>query len=335
MKYFFLFTSLLLLLASCSDTESSVSSDELDAIKIKTRFNRLELKQQEITDVTKANEFMTQYPSFVNLMLKRSLPSREMLGKVLIQMANDPQNKQLLEACASDYKDFSDVELAITNAFKYIKYYYPEFGVKEVNTFSGGLTSGYDIAIHDSSIFIGIDHFLVDKEKFRPNPQVFHNYILKSYSRENIALKISQLLSQSYNAYDKQDQTLLANMIFFGKAYYFVKAVNPAMTDATVMEYDKEEWGAAEQHVHIIWEHFLKRELFYTTDRKIISKYVDPRPKTGEVAEACPGRIGQWLGYKIVQSYMQNNPDISLQDLMAEKNSQKIFQKSKFRPRKN
>ncbi len=333
MRSLLLFTILLTLFISCS-SDSSVKEIDLSAISLDLKINQLEQEQLNLIDTAKARAFLEKYPSFTQLMLKRSLPSQKILEGMLVKMANDVHNQELLEACQQDYKDFSDLEEKLLTVFKHVKYYYPEFTINEVNTFSGGLTSGYDLVINDQSLFIGIDHFLKDKEKFRPNPQVFHNYILKFYNRENIPVKVAQLLSQQYNAYDVKDQTLLANIIFYGKAYYFVKQMNAADKDALVIEYDDQEWAGAEQHAHIIWDHFVKKELFYTTDKKLISKYVDPRPTTGEVAEACPGRIGQWLGFKIVESYMKNNPEVSLQDLMNETNSQKILQNSRYRPTK-
>lgn len=333
MRPLLLFTILLTLLASCG-SDSSIEDIDTSNIILNLKVNRLEQEQSKLTDVTKAHQFLKKYPSFTQLMLKRSLPSQDILEDMLVKMANDPQNQELLIACQQDYQDFSDVERKLLSNFKHIKYYYPDFNINEVNTFSGGLTSGYDLVINEQSLFIGIDHFLIDKEKFRPNPQIFHNYILKFYNRENIAIKVSQLLSQKYNAYDGKDQSLLANIIFYGKAYFFVKSMNPTEKNPLIIEYSEKEWNAAEENDHIIWDHFVKKELFYTKDKKLISKYVDPRPTTGEVAEACPGRIGQWLGFKIVESYMKNNPDVSLQDLMVETDSRTILHKSKYKPTK-
>ena len=60
--------------------------------------------------------------------------------------------------------------------------------------------------------------------------------------------------------------------------------------------------------------------------------YVEERPSIPEIGNKCPGRIGQWLGWKIVKAYMKNNPDVSLADLMAEKDAKKIFDHSRFKP---
>jgi hypothetical protein len=39
-----------------------------------------------------------------------------------------------------------------------------------------------------------------------------------------------------------------------------------------------------------------------------------------------------WLGQQIVKSYMKHNSDVTLEDLMNEKDAQKILSKSKYKP---
>jgi uncharacterized protein YjaZ len=45
-----------------------------------------------------------------------------------------------------------------------------------------------------------------------------------------------------------------------------------------------------------------------------------------------PGRIGVWLGWQIVKSFMQNN-DVSLQKLLTI-DSEDLFKKSSYKPKK-
>ena len=62
-------------------------------------------------------------------------------------------------------------------------------------------------------------------------------------------------------------------------------------------------------------------------------KFIAERPKTFEIGQNCPGRIGRWIGWEIVKSYMSNNPETSLNGLMENNNSRKIFERSGFKPR--
>jgi uncharacterized protein YjaZ len=47
----------------------------------------------------------------------------------------------------------------------------------------------------------------------------------------------------------------------------------------------------------------------------------------------APARVAYYIGYKIVEDYMQNNK-ISIQDLIYLDNSRAFLQKSKYKPKK-
>ena len=58
---------------------------------------------------------------------------------------------------------------------------------------------------------------------------------------------------------------------------------------------------------------------------------MDERPNIPEIGEKCPGRIGSWVGLDIIRAYMENNPEISLQELMANPDAKDILNKSKYK----
>jgi hypothetical protein len=55
-------------------------------------------------------------------------------------------------------------------------------------------------------------------------------------------------------------------------------------------------------------------------------------PFTAPVSQESPGRLGTWLGWQIVESYMNKNPKVSLSDLMKDSNYQKMLEESGYRP---
>ncbi|MDP5120498.1 MAG: gliding motility protein, partial [Spirosomaceae bacterium] len=64
---------------------------------------------------------------------------------------------------------------------------------------------------------------------------------------------------------------------------------------------------------------------------RVKERYIGERPGVPEIGPACPGRIGQWLGWRIVQAYREENPNSSLADLMKITNAQEILKGSKYR----
>jgi hypothetical protein len=65
---------------------------------------------------------------------------------------------------------------------------------------------------------------------------------------------------------------------------------------------------------------------------KIIAEFTNDGPFTGSISKECPPRIAMWIGWQIVKSYMDHNEQVSLEELMNEKDAQKILSKSKYKP---
>jgi uncharacterized protein YjaZ len=69
----------------------------------------------------------------------------------------------------------------------------------------------------------------------------------------------------------------------------------------------------------------------YENNLFIKKKYMDERPKTLEIGNKCPGRIGEWVGWEIVKKYMAEQ-NIALPELMENSDAQRVFMQSKYKP---
>jgi hypothetical protein len=140
-------------------------------------------------------------------------------------------------------------------------------------------------------------------------------------------------ISSKYNSINPQETTLLSEMIYYGKAYHFVKAILPCTSDQYIIGYTPEEIAECYDNEEFIWAHFVENELLYETNPFEIRKYIGEAPFTDAISTKAPGRLGRWLGWNIVDDY-QVGQDVTLPDLMAESDSEKIFRQSGYRPRR-
>ena len=90
------------------------------------------------------------------------------------------------------------------------------------------------------------------------------------------------------------------------------------------------EW--VEQNEANIWAYMIENQLLYNKDRTKYFHLIAPGPSTKNIANS-PARIGNYIGYKIVQSYMKEN-SISIDSLFNTLDSKLILQQSKYKPRK-
>ncbi len=272
---------------------------------------------------------LEKYPDFAEVYLeKNSYPTQDSLASSLLAVHQDSAMRVLYDSVKVEYPEILDIEKDLENAFKYIKHYFPEFKVPKVYTFVSGLNS--DLVVTEDMIVIGLDYFLPADHAFQPD---IARYMAERYEKPYLVPMIVLAISSQFNAVDLKDNTLLSEMIYYGKAYHFVKAILPCTSDQYIIGYTPAEIAECYDNEEFIWAHFVENELLYETNPFEIRKYIGEAPFTDAISTKAPGRLGRWLGWNIVDDY-QVNRAVTLPELMKESNAETIFRQSGYRPRR-
>ena len=321
---------LLFYFASCKQKEQGC---ELDAEILNTDLNveiiRLE---NDFFGAQSEEDFLfllEKYPEFTERYLwSNQYNSKSEMANELLALHRDTTLVELYEEVMVHYPDIGFLEDELTNAFKYIQYHFPEFKVPKVYTFVSGFAS--DLYLDDDMIVIGLDYYLPFEHRFQPPdlPQ----YISNRYQKPYIVPMIVMALSSNFNKITVAQSTLLAEMVFYGKAYHFTKSILPCTSDEYIIGYTPEEIAACFDNEEFIWSYFVENDLFFETNPFIIRKYTGEAPATDEISPDAPGRIGRWLGWNIVDDYRFNN-NLDLRGLMENWDAEKIFRQSGYKPR--
>jgi len=83
-----------------------------------------------------------------------------------------------------------------------------------------------------------------------------------------------------------------------------------------------------------VWAAIIENRMLYTTDGKLIRSFMADGPFTAEFSKEAPSRLGEWLGWQIVRKYLENQPEVTFQQVMNEKDPQKILTLSGYKPEK-
>lgn len=263
--------------------------------------------------------------------MKRSTyPNDSIMLDVLMKKFQNPHIDTLSMEVKRVFGDLSGLKANLTRAFSHLKFYYPDAEIPKIQTVVSGLA--HDMYFSDSLIVIGLDYYLGEGAKFRPLS--LYQYMLQRYSPEYIAPSIMLLkgISEEYNTTKLSDKTALADMVAYGKSFYFAKRMMPCVPDSVLIWYTQEEIDGVRDNRKTVWAHMLENEILFETNHMVKKKYLDERPKTYEIGEKAPGRIATWVGWDIVKEYMKKNPDITLPQLMQTTDAQEIFRSSKYKP---
>jgi len=227
------------------------------------------------------------------------------------------------------YKDFSEIYNDINTAFKYYHHYFPGKTIPNIYTF----VSGFNVAIAtDSAILgIGLDFYLGKDFELYPK-LALPRYIINKMEPEMILPDAMKAWISMEFPPDDSVNNLLANMIYGGKIQYALDAVIPFVPDTIKWGYSAQQLEWCNENEEAMWTYFIDKNLLYKTERLIIKKFVDEAPFTIPFGRKSPPKTGIWIGYRIVSKYMEKHPDITLRQLMKEKNYQKILMLSGYKP---
>ncbi len=324
--FYFLFLSLVIF--SCD----SITKDDIDheQIEIDLKVKRLDQQLFNASSIVEIDSIIAKNRDAFNLYLElNKLPNSRVLSEMLYQRVQDSSVRVFYGQSEQIFGDFSEREKELEHLFEHVKYYYPDFKAPDINCVFTAFLSPLDIIVSKRQIIIGLDYFLGPEAMYVPNdPQ----YILDRYRPENLVpMFIGLGISNFYNETDHEDQSLVAEMIYYGKAHYFLSKMVHDISDAQNLGFTDADMAYFKEKEKVLWAYFVDRSLLFETNRIEIQKYISERPKTIEIESDCPGRVGRWIGFKIVRNFMEKN-DLTLQELMAEKDAQKIFRLSGYNP---
>jgi len=323
--------AIIVCLLGCTAENDSFCTDAPDVSgkEVSLDFEVLNEQLHNFSNVNDARLFLERYPWYKVLFLGGPPQSNDSIDAQLLfdKMANTAIDTLYTEV-KQTFGSFSELEAELVQAFSYLKYYFPSFAPPKVKVVYSGLSN--DLYISDTLVIIGADFFIGPNATYKP--MNIPEYIAKRYKKEHIVPSIIRNLSSQFISIDAQDKTMLAEMLSWGKAYYFTKSMLPCYADSLIIQYSKQEMEAVVFNPDIIWASFLQNQLIYDSNHLVKRKFLGERPKTTEIGDDCPGRVGTWLGWEIVKSYMQNNKEVTLEDLMSSRDARLIFKKSGYKP---
>ena len=122
-------------------------------------------------------------------------------------------------------------------------------------------------------------------------------------------------------------------MIYQGKKAYLIDLILPHSPDSIKMEYTFAQTDWVKSNETEIWKHFIAEELLFETQMVEFIKLVNPSPNSPGMPKEAPGRTANYIGQRIINAFMKNNPTYTVSEMLQVQDAQEILNKSKYRPR--
>jgi hypothetical protein len=309
-----------------SDAEISDTSYNVKII----RFDSAMLAMDTVNPADGIRKLYRDFPDFMPYYLINILdedPSdtakiENLFGNFLNDSAFGRINHQALAV----FRDAQPYEQALTKSFGYIRHYFPEITIPKVYFFVSGFNSA--ILYHPSFIGAGIDLY-IDSD-FPEYKEIAYDYMMPRMCPDNVLPDL--LLAILLNNFPPRGELLIDKMLYRGKIMYLLQTFLPQAAPNQLIGYSKFQWEWSRKYESEIWKTLINNNDLFSSDNMTVRKYMDEAPFTATVSQDSPGRLGVWLGWQIVQNYMNKNQNITLADLMREQNSQTILDKAAYHP---
>ena len=301
-----------------------------DSLSVK--INRFDVDlYQYLQNAGSDEKFLQNDSSFLNIYGKNVIS----IGRIdstgffdrLRTFFSEPTLMSLYQKELETFADVTPYEKELSSGFDLLLEEFPQLKLPKIYMHVSGLNQ--NVIVTDSILSLSADKYL--GTDFPLYQEFFYDYQRQQMSPERIVP--DYLLGFMYSEFSLKEErnTLLDQILYEGKLRYILSQILPERPAWEILGYTKEQYDWCVKSESRIWKTILQQKQLYTTDYLIISQYIDETPHTAPLTSSSPGRVGIWVGHRIISSYMKHNPKTGFQELI-EMDCQELFKEARYKP---
>ncbi len=247
----------------------------------------------------------------------------------LTSFLTDYTMNKVYEKCQEVFPDLKMIEKKLTNAFKHFKYYYPGRTAPSIYTMISGFNQS--VVVGKDYMGVSLDKYLGRKCDFYKRLNWPRYKVMKMY-KEKIPADCIRAWALTEYEFNDSVNNVINNMIYHGKIIYYTKSMLPEEHDTLIFGFSNKQLEWCKNNESRMWTYLIDQKLLFNSQYMTVTKYINDGPYTPGFPRQSPGRATIWLGWKIVDTYMKRNKDMTLVALMENNNYQEILNQSKYNP---
>jgi hypothetical protein len=192
-----------------------------------------------------------------------------------------------------------------------------ELGLKQPYTRFAAIVWGktQSIVFADTVMLIALNHYLGEDY---PGYGHWPEYQRKTKSPEFLPYDMAEAIVGTQYPFSASDgeATALNRILYEG---LLTKAKMELVANADLAEalgYTADQLSWVEQHERQLWQTLVGKNLLYDVSEMTINQLIGPAPSTRILDVSSPGRVGRYIGYKIVKSYLAKHENTTFVELL-------------------
>ena len=337
-----MFIVVLFFLAGCSSCSNKNYEVDVSNIKVDLTTHRFDKEFISLAHLNHADAHTSmmlmqkKYGDFFRFYVQEILAMNFMsntsqaLADSLFAFLKNPYYEKMFDTTILVYDNVDDINEKLKDGFKHYLFYFPQATIPAIVYYLNGPRA---FTYGDSLLAIGLDNFMGEQFWFYhavqpPIPQ----FLIRRLRKEYIVPNAMEVMGTNMFPYIEDGKKLIDEMIYKGKISYLLQHVLPKTSDSLITGFSQKDLEWLDENESEVWKFYLKNNLLYETDPMVYKKYISDAPNTSGMPPESPGNTGSWVGWRIIQKFMKENPNYTLQGLMHEDDAQKILTLSKYKP---
>ncbi len=271
------------------------------------------------------------YKDYVERVLQAAPIDDPRLPIALTRFVMDPDWNSLQQRADSVFGDMEPQRGEFERAFERLKAEFPDRLVPRIVIFNSGFN--YGVIPTDSVLGIGVEWFVGKDSKVVQYlaPDAFPQYVKDRMRPEMLVPSAVKGWLQVHYTQDVRGEDLLTNLVEIGKVMYLLDELLPETNPALKFAYTDEQLKWCEDNEFNIWKELVAKQQLYSKKNEDIDRLLNDGPFTNGLPHESPGHLGEWIGYRLVKSYMDDHSDITAAALFRKTDPRSVLKS--YKPR--
>jgi hypothetical protein len=243
--------------------------------------------------------------------------------------------KAMYDSSQIIFSDFTSISGEVLFGLKAVKYYYPKYPVPtKLVTFIGPINSYANIITTDAiavglQMYMGKNYSLYQTEM---GLELYPFYISRRFDKAYIPVNCIKTIIDDMYPNKSLGKPLVEQMIEAGKRQYLLNLFLPNTADSIKTGYTQTQLEGCIKSEADIWSFFVQNNFLYESNPDQTKDYMNDGPNTPALGDASPGMIGQFVGTRIVQKWIEKKGTVAPEILMQTP-ARQIFEESHYKPK--
>jgi hypothetical protein len=326
----------LLLLVTLSSCKNDPLDVDISKIELDFELKRFDKALFEVNFDSIEAEIATLYREFGNFfdvfnihVANLGAASQRLYGSYLSMFVNDPQNREVYDEVQKVFPEMSAVNQGLLEAFKRYRYHFPDAEVPEVVTYMGGFN--HKLFTVEGYVGVGLDQYLGRDCKYYDmlgTPK----YMQRNMHPGKIVSDVVHVFGSGLFPYNDSVDQVISRMIYGGQLLYFCDVLMPDVADSVKVGFSPSQMKFVRSNERQMWTYLVEHKMLFSSDQLEIRKLTEDAPTTYYFPDASPGKAAVWIGWQMVREYARRNPELSVGEVLSERDYQKILRGSRYDP---